>query len=184
MRRANEYSSSLKFIPNTNNKEATVVSRSKGTLRTVKISDDPHTPPSCCAHSTTGSGFPCFHSVAVLVRRFGPSLLHNFIHQRHLTAQWKLQYDNVYFNLPAEDEVERVITLGQTLVAKEQNVSIPVALPPPRGRPSSKAGKRKKGFLEQGPSAKRTRSYSCSICKVDGHTMDDCPLRQIFPDNS
>jgi hypothetical protein len=71
---------------------------------------------------------------------------------------------------------------AKKLVAAKQNLMIPKAIPPPRGRPPKNAGKRLKQWYERGPGAKKKRVYTCSLCRGEGHTREDCFLRQIFDD--
>ena len=64
---ARPYQPSVTFLLGTLQMEATVRSRTDGSItRRVLLSDEPQTPPSCCAYAKSGSGFHCFHGVAVL----------------------------------------------------------------------------------------------------------------------
>lgn len=152
-------------------------------LRTVFISATPQTPPSCCAHSTKGEGFPCWHATAVISEKYGSVNLHKFTAKRHLTETWKRQYSNVEFETPSQASMDKVMRGARLLLECGDNVQVPKALPPPRGRPVKNAGKRHKGWYERGPAAKKHRSYSCSLCHLSVHSAPSCPLRQIFDDD-
>ena len=63
-------------------------------------------------------------------------------------------------------------------MATKQNLHIPVALPPPRGRPAKNAGKRKRGFYERGPENPNRKPYNCSLCGLKGHNARFFSMRQ------
>lgn len=149
---------------------------------TVKLSGVIQQVPSCCSYSASGDGFPCHHGVSVLSYKHGASRLHQFIESRHLTEHWRKQYSGYTFVVPSTLEVENIITRAKTLVAKGEHLHVPKALPPPKGRPVKNAGRRRKSWYEMGPNHKKQRTHSCSICRREGHSADDCPIRQLFPD--
>ena len=120
--------------------EATVASRSDGfQLRHVCISTEPQTPPSCCAYSINGDVFPCLHGVEVLCEKYGAVNLHKFIHVRHVSSAWKRQYNGVNFTVPPQHKIGEILTAARSLVESKKNLQIPLALQPPRGRPSKDA---------------------------------------------
>lgn len=69
---------------------------------------------------------------------------------------------------------------ASVLLAREGNIMIAKVLPPPRGRPVKGAGKRKKGWYERGPAAKRPHTYTCALYQKEGHTRADCPYGKLF----
>lgn len=175
------YRSSIVFTAGTNQTEATVRSVTNGSqLRTVKFTEVLNSPPCCCAYSADGTGFPCLHGVSVICEKHGIRNVHKFVDSRHHTAAWKLVYENVTFPVPPQFEVDAVLAKAKRLVLNGDNLQVPKALPPPRGRPVKHAGKRRKGWYERGPNAKKQRSYSCSLCHKEDHTAPNCPLRQLF----
>jgi len=181
--KAEEMYKTVTWIRGTDNNEALVQSYTEaGHMRRVVLSSEPHVAPSCCAYSTDGSGFPCLHAIKVIVNKYGPGNVWRFVHRRHLTETWRRQYLGVEFEMPAQADVDAVMDNAKKLVAAKQNLMIPKAIPPPRGRPPKNAGKRLKQWYERGPGAKKKRVYTCSLCRGEGHTREDCFLRQIFDD--
>ena len=182
--KARPYQPSVTFLPGTSQMEATVRSQTDGSVvRRVVLSRETHKPPSCCSYATSGSGFPCLHGVGVLSEKHGSSNLYKFIEKRHLTHAWRKQYENVSFSLPHQSSVDDVMIAAKKMVVSGNNLQVPKAIPPPRGRPVKHAGKRRKGWYERGPTARKRRSYSCSLCHLEGHLANVCPLRQIFDGN-
>lgn len=175
------YQESISWVPGAHQMEATVLSRKDASQRRhVVLSTSDHTPPSCCSFSKLGDGFPCLHGVAVICEKYGSVNLHKFIAPRHISSSWKRQYENVNFTVPPQDKIDNVIQSAKRLVAMKQNLQIPKALPPPRGRPSKDAGIRRKSWFENGPSEKRRRVHLCSLCQSSSHRADQCDLRQLF----
>lgn len=181
--RGREYQSSVTFVEGTNQQEALVTSRTDATkTRRVFFSSDDHTPPSCCAYSLVRDGFPCLHGVAVICERLGSVNVHKHVERRNLTFTWKQQYEGVPFLLPHQFDMDRIMLEAEELVASGHHLHIPVALPPPRGRPVKRAGKRMRSWYEKGPK-KSKRQYTCSLCHICGHTAKSCELRQLFDDD-
>lgn len=179
IQKARPYQQSVQFIDGTNMMEATVSSHSDPTIRRhVVINASPHTPPTCCSFSKLKVGIPCYHGAAVICEKHGSVNMFQFIAERHLTAAWKKQYEGLDFKLPSEDKIEKVYAEAHLLVSNGDNLSIPLAIAPPRGRPVKEAGKRRKSWFERGPSRKRRRTYNCSYCSQEGHNSLSCPLRQ------
>lgn len=177
------YQGSVQFIAGTGQMEATVRSETDASVeRHVVLSDSPQTVPSCCAYSKLGTGYPCFHGVAIIAERFGSTNLYRFVDEKHLSSTWSKQYEEVSFNSPSQHDVDSVMMHAKRLVATGANLNVPKAIPPPRGRPVKNAGKRRKGWYEKGPGRNKKRSYCCSLCNVEGHTKDKCQLRQLFDD--
>ena len=85
------------------------------------------------------------YGVAVLCEKYGSSNIHRFVEQRNKTEQWKKTYADVVFPLPSQADVDDVISKAKLIVLTGENVNIPKALPPPRGRPVKNAGVRRKG---------------------------------------
>ena len=75
-----------------------------------------------------------------------------------------------------------MLSKAKLLVVSGENLSIPLGLPPPRGRPVKNAGMRRKGWFERGPGAAKKRSYACSLFRNATHNASECPLRQVFGD--
>ena len=95
---ARPYQPSVTFLPGTSQMEATVRSRTDGSVtRLVVLSNKPQAPTSCFAYAKRGSEFPCFHGVAVFCEKHGSSNLNRFIERRHLTPAWRMQYENENF---------------------------------------------------------------------------------------
>ena len=164
--------------------EASVASSVDPTIRrTVKLSSNPREAPKCCAYSSLNNGFPCLHGTAVLKEKHGANRLHNFIANRHTSDAWKQQYENVLFDIPPQEDIDNVYISAKVMVAKEENLRIPKALPPPNGRPGENAGKRKKGFLERGPASEKRCIMKCGLCHQEGHHRGNCPLAQVFDGN-
>lgn len=183
IRRSRAYQNTFVFCDGTSQMEATVSSCADGSLtRRVRISEAPQQPPICCGYSTNGDGLPCFHIVAVLCEKYGTSNIHRFVAESHLAAKWKDLYDNVSFTLPSQTDVDAVISAAKISVLTGANLSIPKALPPPRGRPVKNAGIRRKGWFESGPDAQKKRNYTCGLFHQVGHVSSQCKLRQLFGD--
>ena len=182
--RSRAYQSTVKITKQTPPIEATVASYKDGSkLRHVRFTEDGKIPV-CCAYAVFGDGFPCYHAVAVICQKYGQMNVHQFIEPKNQTTAWKKLYNGVMFSIPTQSEVDDVISNAKLAVLSKKNLEIPRALPPPRGRPQKNAGVRRKGWYEQGPSTKKKRSYSCSLCHRQGHVRNHCPLRQIFQGNS
>lgn len=178
-----QYQSSVQFVNGTNQMEAKVLSRTDAArFRHVFMpkDDNPQTAPRCCAYSTDGKGLPCWHGAAAIGEKHGYSNLYKFVERRHTSTAWKKVYENASFPIPTQIDVDALRTKAKLMIVRGESVQVPKALPPPRGRPTKTAGKRKQGFYERGPTAKRSRSYSCSLCGRDGHTKENCALRQLF----
>ena len=93
---------------------------------------------------------------------------------------WKPQYDGVEFRLPSHAALDQAFAKAKQLVANGENLQIPKAVVPPKGRRCLNAGKRKKTFYEGGPAARSKRSYTCSLCGIAGHVKTSCVFRQVF----
>lgn len=184
IQRSRVYQNTVNFVDGSDLMEATVKSYTNGSQsRLVRLSIEKQKVPSCCAYSKVKNGYPCLHGMAVLTEKHGRTNIHNFIDKRHLSMKWKDQYENVSFDLPTQADVDRIMVHAKVIVAKGENVRIPKALPPPRGRPVKGAGKRKKGWYERGPEAAKRRAYGCALCHQDDHNRLQCPLAQLY-DNS
>lgn len=180
IQRSRVYQSTVSFIGE-QHMEASVASYTDGSIRRhVRLPLSHGEVPKCCGYSELPDGYPCLHGVSVLCEKFGSSNIHNFVEPRNLTSQWKKIYNDVTFPYPSQADVDDVISKAKLLVLSGENMNIPKALPPPRGRPVKNAGVRRKGWFERGPSAGRKRSYSCSLCHNQSHTASGCPLRQLF----
>ena len=95
-----------------------------------------------------------------------------------------MKYENEIFSLPHQLAVDNVMTAAKRMVVSGNNLQVPKAIPQPRRRPVENDGKRRKGWYERGPTVKKRRSYSCSLCHLEGHLAAVCPLRQIFNGDS
>lgn len=178
--RARDYQDSVRFVEGTNQMEAKVKSMTEPSqTRHVVLSENPNTIPSCCAYSKSGDGFPCLHGLAVIAEKHGTVNAYKFLSRRHLSETWKYQYEDVSFPFPAQCDIDDVTIRAARSVENGENLSIPVAIAPPRGRPPKNIGKRRKNWFEKGPSSSK-RSYSCSLCKSRGHNYSSCELRQVF----
>ena len=121
---------------------------------------------------------PCYHGAAVITEKYGTVNTIKFVASRHLTEAWKNQYKNLVFDVPTQAEVDEVLDNGRLMVATGNNLQVPVALPPPRGRPIKNSGRRRKSWYERGTAATKKRNYSCSLCRRPGHTAVNCDLKQ------
>lgn len=183
--RSRSYQESVQFTDGSNMMEATVASQTDPTVRRrVVISSEEHVPPSCCSYSQARNGLPCYHGVAVICEKYGTMNLFKFISKRHLTTEWKKQYEGIDFDVPNEADIEEVFAGARRLVETGGNIHIPLAIAPPRGRPFKEAGRRKRSWFERGPSRKRRRTYNCSYCSQAGHSSITCPLRQGSSEHS
>ena len=177
---ARYYQPSVKWVDHTNMVEAKVQSRSDPTLwRRVIFSNEPQTPPSCCLHSTNGSSFPCWHGVAAIIVKHGEASVHKFVSPRHLTSNWRQDYDDISFQVPTETDLEHARQAAHIAINTGGNTLLPVAISPPRGRPPKDASKRLISWYQDGfKDGKKKRKYTCSLCEAEGHTFRNCPLRQ------
>ena len=140
--------------------------------------------PDCCAYAGK-DGLPCYHGMAAIIDKHGESQAWKFLAEYHLTTWWQEQYRDVEMELPSQADVDAVYAQAKALVLAGENLEIPKALNPPRGRPCKDAGKRKKNYYEQGPGgARATRTYTCSLCGLPGHTRRNCVLAQTFDGTS
>mmetsp|Transcript_11878 Transcript_11878/g.14483 ORF Transcript_11878/g.14483 Transcript_11878/m.14483 type:complete len:105 (-) Transcript_11878:1466-1780(-) len=60
----------------------------------------------------------------------------------------------------------------------DPTICFPVALLPPKGRPSKNPGKRLHSSREDGTKVKKPRC--CGLCKAHNHTKANCPFKQFF----
>lgn len=179
--KAQRYIPSVVFIPGTDYMEATVVSYRDATqTRRVIFTAEEYIPPACCAYSRCGDGFPCLHGVAVICKKHGANSIYKYVARRHLSSSWKAQYENVDFRLPSQLEIDQVMDEARKKVARGEALQVPVALPPPRGRPPKNASKRLKAWYERGSSHSKRRKYACGLCGKPGHRMTSCSLKQTF----
>lgn len=181
IRRSRVYQDTVCFESGTSQMEATVTSCSDGALRRrVVFRNEQQEPPTCCGYANNGDGLPCLHGVAIICEKHGAANVHRFIASRHLTENWKKLYEDTSFQYPTQADCDDIISKAKQLVVSGENLNIPKALPPPRGRPVKDAGVRRKGWFERGPAARKTRSYKCSLCNQEGHVASQCQLRQLF----
>ena len=169
-------------VPGTNMNKYEVY-RGDGNVALVEFSTEKHTPPLCCDYSKVGDGFPCYCGVAAIIHKHGYSNVHKFIHPRHLTDAWKKTFMGLEFRLPDQSQVDAVINEAKRLVASGQNLRVPKAIPPTRGRPGNDAGKRKQSFYEKGQ-GKKKRPHCCAYCGLPDHNRTHCPLRQTEDDDA
>ena len=174
------YQDSVRFVPSTDYMEALVSSRTDATIqRRVIFSTESQTPPTCCAYSQKGDGFPCWHAVADICVKHGSLNVHRFIHERHLTAAWKKEYEEIEFPVPLQVDIDAVMATAAASMDGGTDLKLPVAIRPPRGRPPKDAPKRLRSFYESGfTHQSKKRKYLCSLCTEEGHTRKNCPLRQ------
>jgi hypothetical protein len=93
----------VEWVPNSNNMEAFVASRTDPSQkRRVVFGDEPHVPPQCCAFSTDGTGFPCYHGIAAIIAKHGLPQVWRFVAERHTTKAWKRQYAGLTFEVPPQ----------------------------------------------------------------------------------
>ena len=134
------------------------------------------------AHSNCGDR--CGGSVCVI---WDWKSLYVFV-VRHLTNAWKEQYKTLSFRLAPQAEVDEVIRAAKKLIVSATNLHVPKVITPPRRRPVKHAGKLRKGCYNRGPESHKKRSYSCSLCHLEGHLARHlarrCHLRQLFDDRS
>lgn len=143
--------------------------------------DEPQTPPKCCAYSCDGKCLPCWHGESVIRGEHGYPNMHKLVHNSNLIATWKMVYDTS-FPILSQTDVAVFWTRAKLIVINGENFQVTKALLPPRGRPCKNVGKRKEGFYERGPTAKKMRSYSCSLCGRNGHVSSECSYLQVSGD--
>ena len=76
------------------------------------------------------------------------------------------------------------MTAAKRMVVSANNIKVPKAIPPPRGRLVKNADKRRKSWYKRGPTAKKPRSYYCFLWDLEGHLAAGFTLRQMFNDDS
>jgi len=76
--KAEVYAEQVEAIPGSDMYEYGVED-SDGPKRVVLSPTMTQTPPECCAFSQMGNGFPCLHSIAVIVEKHGPGNVYKFI---------------------------------------------------------------------------------------------------------
>lgn len=178
------YQPSVRFVEGSDMMEATVTSRRDGSqIRRVIFTGVEQTPPACCVYSRSGDGFPCWHGAAVICRKHNAASVYKYVSTRHLTAAWQKQYEGVEFQLPSQAQVDELMTSARQKVLSGSSVKIPLAIPPPRGRPPKNAGARLKSWYERGPDAAKRRKYTCALCGKEGHRRNACELKQSFEQN-
>jgi hypothetical protein len=147
--------------------------------RRVVFSEAVQTPPLCCAYSRNGEGLPCRHGARAITAKHGSCRMHEFIDPFFLTKSWRAHYHGLEFAMPAQHDIDSVMLTAKRLVATGSNIRTPKALLPPRGRPVKHAGSRKRSWYEAGPGGKtKKRTYTCSLCNLEGHTARECSLAQ------
>jgi hypothetical protein len=171
--KAEVYEGQVEAIPGSNMYEYNVED-SDGPKRVVLSPTMTQTPPECCAYSQMGNGFPCLHSIAVIVEKHGPGNVYKFIDERYLTQAWKSTYDGIEVRTPAQHSIDAVMRAAKDRVISGDYLLGPKALAPPRGRPVKNAGTRRKSYYERASGSKDARSYRCRLCRKAGHTRSTC----------
>mmetsp|Transcript_11872 Transcript_11872/g.14473 ORF Transcript_11872/g.14473 Transcript_11872/m.14473 type:complete len:757 (-) Transcript_11872:1541-3811(-) len=124
-------------------------------------------PPICpCGYHT--SGIPCYHGAAAISDKFGVNRLYEFVHPNLRASFWKEQYKNMQLDLPSTAEIDAL--------PADPTICFPVALLPPKGRPSKNPGKRLHSSREDGTKVKKPRC--CGLCKAHNHTKANRPFKQ------
>ena len=174
------YQNTVNFLDNTDMMQATVASRKDCSVLRHVIINEPGRPPFCCVYSRSGNGFPCLHGIAAICVKHDSSHVYKYIDQRHTTQRWKEQYHNLSFDLPTQEDVDTMVEKARQSILNGTSIRIPVAIPPPRGRPPKTASKRLKSWYERGPTSGRKRQYSCALCGESGHRRNKCARKQSF----
>lgn len=78
-------------------------------------------------------------------------------------SAWALQYENIQDRLPPQADVNNILATAKNLVAPGRNLQIPKAIAAPKGHHVKNAGKRKKGWYERGPCAKKAILFVFSV---------------------
>lgn len=65
-------------------------------------------------------------SVTVICELFGSFNVHTFIYPRHLTSNWKSQYDALEFPIPAQSDVYRIMKEAKKLIEQSEDLKLPV----------------------------------------------------------
>ena len=175
--KAEVYEGQVEAIPGSNMYEYNVED-SDGPKRVVLSPTMTQTPPECCAYSQMGNGFPCLHSIAVIVEKHGPGNVYKFIDERYLTQAWKSTYDGIEVRTPAQHSIGAAMRAAKDRVISGDYLLGPKALAPPRGRPVKNAGTRRKSYYERASGSKDARSYRCRLCRKAGHTRSTCKNQQ------
>ena len=92
-------------------------------------------------------------------------------------------YEGATYEVPAQRVVDDIMLAAKKLVLSGEYMQMPMAIPPPRGRPLKDAGVRKRGFYEEGATKNKKRAYTCSLCMEVGHKRGACPMRQMFDED-
>ena len=151
---------------------------SDGPKRVVLSPTMTQTPPVCCDYSQMGNGFPCLHSIAVIMEKHGRESVFEFIDERYLTQAWKNTYVGIEVRTPAQHSIDAVMRAAKDKVLSGQHLLGPKALAPPRGRPVKNAGMRRKSYYERASGSKNARSNRCTLCRKAGHDRTTCKNRQ------
>lgn len=175
--KAQVYAGQVEAIPGSDMYEYNVED-SDGPKRVVLSPTMTQTPPECCDFSQMGNGFPCLHSIAVIVEKHGSGSVYKFIDERYLTQAWKSTYDGIQVRMPAQHSIDAVMRAAKDRVISGQHLLGPKALAPPRGRPVKNAGTRRKSYYERASGSKNARSYRCTLCRKAGHIRATCKNRQ------
>ena len=118
----------------------------------------------------------------VILHNHGASSMHKFVEKRYLSAPWKQMYADLTYDVPSQHEIDGIMLEAKQKVLSGEYLHAPKALPPPRGRPVTNSGERNQSWYEQGAAKPKKRVYTCSLCKLQGHTRRKCDLRQMFED--
>lgn len=173
IQKARVHQPSVRFVEGTNVIDSDVISRMDATvMQRVSFSRKPKTPPLCCAYSSNGDGFTCFHGVAVIAEKYGSINL-----QKFKFIGWCTQYNGIFFAMPVQDDVDNVMAIDENLVVSVSNMSVLVAIAPPSGSPPKNYSKQLQAWYEIGAKSTKRRRCGCSLCGTEGHTSISSDLR-------
>lgn len=116
----------------------------------------------------------------MVCEKHGSKNVHKFVEKRHLTSSWKYQYQNLAFFLPSPNDFDAVMIIENIAVVSGDNMNIPESILPPRDRRVTVTGKLRNGWYERVPAAPNRQCCICSLCHLEGHNRDNCPILQMF----
>lgn len=85
-----------------------------------------------------------------------------------------------FFPFPLQSETNTVLSEAKRLVVSGENVQVSKALLSLRRCPLKHEGKRKKGWYERGINGRKCRLYTCSIGRIEDHTVTHSSLHQLI----
>lgn len=137
--------------------------------RLVVVGNTLQTVPECWAHRKYYSGFPCLHGTSVLAENYGATYLHRFLFSSpHTAVEATMQFR--VLPSPNKSGSYAFFTTVKTLMWNGDCITVPKAIAPPRGRPA-KCRELKERLVLAIPYVRKSSSYTCSLCRLEGRTL-------------